>query len=105
MVLLDSEPDLDLMDRCFSDTETLTVTEKSSLYYICEYIAFKEENVCEDDAEKVDLPNEAEFTHNLSRGRLKLPPINLYDFSQYCYCFSNREKNKCCKNIYLKAFR
>ena len=60
--------------------------------------------VCEDEAEKVDLPDEAEFTLNVSRGKLKLPPINLYDFSQYCYCFFKARKNKCCTKIYLEAF-
>ena len=102
--LIDSEPDLDLIEGCFADTETLTVTEKSALYYICGYVAFKEKIVCEDEAEKVDLPDEAEFTLNVSRGKLKLPPINLYDFSQYCYCFFKARKNKCCTKIYLEAF-
>ena len=84
-----------------SDTETLTVTEKSSLYYICGYIAFKEEIVCEDDAEKVDLPNEAEFTLNVPRGRLKLPPINLYEFSQFV--FQIAKKTSVAQKYFLKG--
>ena len=101
--LIDSEPDLDLIDGCLAETENLTVTEKSSLY-IYGYVVFKEDIVCEDSAEVIDLPNEAEFTLNVSRGKLKLPPINLYDFSQYCYCFFKARKNKCCTKIYLEAF-
>ena len=41
---------------------------------------------------------------NVSRGKLTLPPINLYDFSQYCYCFFKARKNKYCTKIYLEAF-
>ena len=60
--------------------------------------------ICQDADDEIDLPKEAEFTMNVSRGKLKLPPINLYDFSQYCYCFFKARKNKCCTKIYLEAF-
>ena len=60
--------------------------------------------VCEDEDETVVLPTEAEFTLNVSRGKLKLPPINLYDFSQYCYCFFKARKQKCCTKVFLEAF-
>ena len=72
--------------------------------YICGYISFKGKIVCEDENETVDLPKEAEFTLNLSRRKLKLQPINLYDFSQYCYCFFKTRKQKCCTKIFLQAF-
>ena len=101
--LVDCEADLDLIDGCFADTENLTEIEKSALYYICGYITFKEKIVCEDEDEIVELPEEAEFTLNVSRGKLKLPPINLYDFSQYCYSFFKARKQKCCTKIFLEA--
>ena len=102
--LVDSEADLDLIDGCFAETENITESEKSALYYICGYITFKEKIVCEDENETVELPKEAEFTLNVSRGKLKMPPINLYDFSQYCYCFFKSRKEKCCTKIFLEAF-
>ncbi len=102
--LLDSEADLDLIDCCFADASHLTVNEKSSLYYICGYIAYKEKIVCLDSSEEVELPDEAEFTLNVSRGKLKLPPLNLYDFSQYCYTYFKARKSKCCTKMYLEAF-
>ena len=102
--IVDNEHDLDLIDGCFADTENLTESEKSALYYICGYITYKEEIVCEDEDEAVELPEEAEFTLNVSRGKLKLPPINLFDFSQYCYCFFKSRKQKCCTKTILKAF-
>ena len=102
--LIDSEADLDLIDSCFADASDLSDTEKSSLYYICGYVTFKEKIVCLDDSEEVDLPDEAEFTMNVSRGKLKLPPLNLYDYSQYCYTYFKSRKDKCCTKMYLEAF-
>ena len=39
--LKESEADLNLNDSCFADASELSVVEKSSLYYICGYIALK----------------------------------------------------------------
>ena len=58
-----------------------------------------------DDSEEVDLPDESEFTRNVSRGNLKSPPLNLYDYSQYYYAYFKSRKEKCCSKIYLKAFQ
>ena len=102
--IIDSETDLDLIDSCFADSSDLSDTEKASLYYICGYVTFKENIVCIDENETVELP-EAEFTNNVNRGKLKLPPINLYDFSQYCYTFFKSRKEKCCTKMYLQAFQ
>lgn len=55
--LKESEVDLDLIDNCFADASNLSV------------------NV-------VDLSNEAELTLKVLAGKLRLPSINLYDFSQ-----------------------
>ena len=67
-------------------------------------IAHKENIICVDDGDDVELPDEAEFTLNVSRGKLKLPPINLYDFSQYCYSLFKARERKCCTKVFLKAF-
>ena len=47
---------------------------------------------------------ECEFTEKLSRGGLSFPPINLYDFSLYCYAFFKSKSVKCCTKIFLEAF-
>ena len=39
--LKESEADLNLNDSSFTDASELSVVEKSSLYYICGYIALK----------------------------------------------------------------
>ena len=83
--LEDCEDDLDLIDKCFEESSNLNSIEKSTLYYICGYVARKENIVCTDEAD-VSLP-ESEFTKKLSRGGLSFPPINLFDLSQYYYAF------------------
>ena len=53
--------------------------KKPSLYYISEYVAFKE-------GYSVDIADvhgdESKFLENISRGKLSHPPLDLYDFSQ-----------------------
>ena len=72
------------------------------VYYICGYIARKESVFCENKPPE-SLP-ECEFTEKLSRGGLLFPPINLYDFSLYCYAFFKSKSVKCCTKIFLEAF-
>ena len=103
--LQDREHDLELIEGCFEDSASLTLTEKSTLYYICGYVAYKENIVCLDTNDTALLPEEAEFTVKVSHGKLKLPPLNLYDLSQYYFTFFKARKSKCCTKIYLQAFR
>ena len=75
---------LDVLDSCFELSLSLSSLEKSSLYYISGYVAFKE-------GYSVDIADvhgdESEFLENVSRGKLSHPPSELYDFSQYIYIF------------------
>ena len=76
------------------------------MYYICGYVVFKEKILCEYAAEAVDLPNEAEFTLNVSRGKLRLSPINFTIFlsiSQH-YCFFKARKQVLHENISASIF-
>ena len=57
------------------------------------------------DDTSLHLPEEAEFTLKLSRGKLRLPPLNLFDLSQYYYAFFKSRLKKCCTKIFLEAFR
>ena len=99
-----SEEDFLLIEKSFEGASDLNEIEKTTLYYICGYVTFKEKIVCEDENESTSFPPESEFTINLSRGKLKLPPIVLYDFSQYCYSFFKSRNPKCCTKIFLTAF-
>ena len=103
--LHDSEGDLELIESCFAESSSLSVTEKSTLYYICGYVTFKQNIVCLDENDTVPLPEASEFTTKVSRGKLKLPPLDLYDLSQYYYSFFKARTAKCCTKIYLQAFR
>ena len=100
--LQDSEEDLDLIEKCFEEASNLNSNEKSTLYYICGYVA-KKEGIVRSDEEYVSL-SECEFTVELSRGELSLPPLNLYDLSLYYYAFFKSRNVKCCTKIFLEAF-
>ena len=103
--LKESETDLELIEKSFEGASALNTTEKSTLYYICGYVALKEEILCEDENELASLPPVSEFTIKLSRGKLKLLPINLYDLAQYYYAFFKARNPKCCTKIFLAAFQ
>ena len=77
-------------------------SERSSLYFICGYVTFKE-NL--EGAEVIEHSDESEFTELVSRGKLKHPPIDLYDLSHYLYSFFKIRKPKCCSKIIFQAFQ
>ena len=79
--LIDSEEDLDLIERCFEESSNLSLAERSSLFYMSGYVARKEGIQCS-NLNISDLP-ESEITEELSRGKLSLPPNDLYDLSLY----------------------
>ena len=68
------------------------------LYYICGYVANKEGIFCTDAGHAVPLTLE-------SRGKLKLPPINLYDLSQYYYAIFKARNAMCCTKIFIEAIK
>ena len=102
--LYDSEQDLELVEKSFTEASNLSVNEKSTLYYISGYVAKKEGIICSDEYDTTILP-ESEFTVQLSRGGLQLPPIDLYDLSLYYYSFFKLRSAKCCTKIFLEAFQ
>ena len=55
------------------------------LYYICGCVSFKEDLSVSDGV--VPLSYESELTELVSRGKLKLPPPELYDLALYLYSF------------------
>ena len=46
-------------------------------------------------------PKEGEFTINLLLDKLRLPPLNLFNLSQYYFTFFKGQKVRCCTKIYL----
>ena len=101
--LVDSEEDLDLVERCFEEASSLSVNEKSTLFYMSGYVARQEGITCSTENTS-DLP-ESEFTEKLSRGKLSFHLNDLYDLSKYMYSIFKLRKNKCCTKIYLEAFQ
>ena len=93
---------LDIVDSSFEISSQLSNIEKSSLYYISGYVAFKE-------GYSVDIPeiqgDDTEFLENVSRGKLSHPPSELYDLSQYLYSFFKTHEKKCCSKLFLDAYQ
>ena len=69
----DKDDDLELLDNCFGETSNLTESERSTLYYICGYICFKED--LEVTSVVATHSSESEFTELVSRGLLKHPTV------------------------------
>lgn len=99
--LQSNDEDLDLIETSFSEASNLNEEERSSLYYISGYVAFKE-NI---GIRVVDKPvAESEFLQLVSRGKLSHPPEDLFDLSMYYYAFFKSRNKKCCNNIFLQAY-
>ena len=100
-----NDDDIELVDSCFLESSSLNEEERSTVYYISGYVAYKQ-------GLGVAAPDNAystasEFLTNVSRGKLSHPPGDLFDFSLYCYTFfkARSEKKKCCDKIYLQAYK
>lgn len=98
-----SEDDQEIIDSCFQISTTLTEIEKSALYYISGYVAFKE-GCCLDSTPVITNAN-SEFLDRVSRGALGHPPGELFDLSQYLYAFFKTREKKCCPQVFLDAYK
>ena len=96
------DEELIVLDECFDETESISVKEKSALYYISGYVCRKE-NLPVQEVPTIDLP-ESEFTKYVSRGKLCHPPRDLYDLSLYLYAFYSSISDRTCIKRILVAF-
>lgn len=78
-VLEFTETELEALDSCIVDEPNISDDENSVLYFICGYVARKE-NFPQKTID-VQLP-ESEFTTMVSRGGLQHPPHWLFKFSR-----------------------
>ena len=90
--LSSSDEDIELVENCFSEASNINDKERSTLYYISGYVAFKE-NMGVDLSENLpELSAEGEFLKLVSRGKLSHPPADLFDLSLYYYSFFQVEE-------------
>ena len=80
------DKEIDLLDVTPSLTD-IDEGEKSTLYYICGYIAMKQGIGL--DAPEVDTPV-SEFTNNVSCRKLKHPSEDLFDLSLRLYMYKKK---------------
>ena len=82
--------DLDILDSCFQISLQLSSLEKSTLYYISGYVAFKEG--CSVDIQEIQ-GDDSEFVNKVSRGRLGHSIRTIRSFTVFVCIFQNsREK-------------
>jgi len=102
--LQSNDEDIELIETSFSQASNIAEDERSALYYIAGYVAFKE-NIGVDLSENATpLPTEGEYLELVSRGKLSHPPSDLFDLSMYYYSFFKSRKQKCCQKIFLEAY-
>ena len=94
-----NDEDLDLVEMCFSESSNLSNEERSALYFISGYVAFKE-------IFGVYVPEkltaDSEFLQLVSQGKLSHPPQELFDLSLNYYSFSKRGVGNVAVRCFLK---
>ena len=106
--LRSNDEDIELVETSFDNASSINEDERSALYYIAGYVAFKEDlgvDLSENDPEISPIPTEGEFLELVSRGKLSHPPSDLFDLSMYYYSFFKSRKLKCCQKIFLEAYK
>ena len=91
------------LDDCFNEASDLNETEISTLYYISGYICHKE-NLQSAPLPSLELPA-SEFTNNVSHGKLRHPPMELYDLSLYLFSYYKSLDDKTCIKKVMMAFQ
>ena len=99
-----SDAEVDLLNSCFDNSSvTITETERSSLYYICGYVAHKENGMIMDPI-VAENNSASEFTKMVSRGRLSFPTEELFDLSLYLYGYYKSVEDIKCTTRLINAF-
>lgn len=99
-----NDDELEIIDSSIKEENYLPSEEMATLYYVCGYIAYKEQRfINQTDS---DVIPESEFLRELSRGRLSHPLPGLVAFAKSCfYIFSTvksdttRFKSNCAKRF------
>ena len=93
----DLESNVEVIELVESSFPFLNAEERSKLYYISDYVDFKEKI----GINMVENSRESEFLQLVSRGKLVHPPPELFDLSLYFYSIFKSRKSKCCDKIFL----
>ena len=89
--LQSNDEDIELVENCYEESSNLNDEERSSLYYISGYVAFKENHGIQVE-ESETLPRNSEFLQLVSRGKLAHPTPELYDLSLITIASSKHER-------------
>lgn len=94
-----SHADVRKLDDIHIRVDHLSSEERASIYYICGYIAHKENFPRMPEPGRDSLPEDSEFTALLSRGRLRYPPEWLVVYACFCYTYFLTSKSQCVNYI------
>ena len=100
----ESEEDLDLIVKAFDEASNLPKHERSILYDIFGYVAFKENMTVPSDVSIPSCRSDSEFTSMVSRRKLTYPSELLFDLSLYFYALFKLREDKSCNVVFLQAF-
>lgn len=92
------EDDLEMVEQCRGTEPALDETELVSLYYVCGYVAMKENIPSDADTPPVDA-EASDFTDLVSRGRLRHPPEWLFYFSQLAFHLFRLSRHSCANQM------
>lgn len=89
-----------LFDSVAQKVESISLSEKSALFYISGYVAFKLKISRDPQMNEPPFTEESEFTTLVSRGKLQYPPESLFSFSLIAYAFfCSLDKPRCSNRI------
>ena len=94
-----TEEELLIMDNVIRDQQDITEHEKSAIFFICGYVAFKHNF----PNAQIVLQNACEFTQLVSRGKLRMPSDWLLTLAQFCYSLFIK-LNPICSNRVVRMF-
>ena len=101
-----SEEDMLLLDDCIRTTDdALSPEEVAAVYYIAGYVTYKLN--MDGPAMPADNVDESEFTTLVSRGRLRHPSDELFQFARFAYglfCLFDDDSRFKCSSYVCKVF-
>ena len=98
-----NDDELECLPKAFECSSKISEIERSSLYYICGYVCFKEGIHSDKHKEVANCP-ESEFTTEVSRCKLFHPTEDIFELGLYVYAYYQNIQNKTCINKLLNGF-
>lgn len=90
--------EIKLTDEALQGVAELSAHEKSVIFYVSGYVTMKE-GLPSDESRPYEEKQECEFTRLVSRGKLKYPSRETYNFALISYSFFKKADMRCKKRV------